>query len=175
MVVVVIMSILAIVGVSAFGKYLDKSRSVEGLSMLRSIAGAQERYRGENLRFLDASGCNGGAVKDISEAGYPTKTPNKTTYQWDTKGTDAVAVAFRRLGPTVSGPVQFGYVTCAYDAGAVIPATGLANASNAWAPAVRPEPFYVVKAAGDVDADGVQNVLFLSSFSNRIYQENEGE
>ncbi len=163
MVVVMIVSILAIIGVMLFRKYVSSSKSVEALSMIQSIRAAEERWRSENQTYLD--------VSTSMTSWYPMKTPGKMLYGWDqSSGNDYQK--WRLLGPTVAGPVQFGYVVKAGPPFTTPPKLDITD------PPVWPQmqqPWYVIMAKADADGDGVFAKYAASSLSDEIYRENEGE
>ncbi len=166
MVVIVIVGVLAAVGITIFRKHIFSSRSGEALAMVQSIRAAQERWRAEHHGYLD--------VSTTMDSTYPMAAPGKTLYHWD-QPAGADYQRWRLLAPTVSGPVQFGYTV---RAGA--PFTNVVAPSSAGqpvfpAPAQVLEPWYVIQAKGDTDADGSFAYYVATSFSGEVYRENEGE
>lgn len=159
MVVVVIMGILATLGVASLRGYLFKAKSVEGLSVIRAIAAAQERFRGENLVYL--------SVSDDLTTYYPMAVGEmgSTRYQWN-RSSGSNYANWQRLAPTVNTPVQFGYATVAGLPGQNFPTTSLST-QPVW-PTNPSQPWYVIQATGDVNEDGVFEVLVTSSFSDQV-------
>ncbi|HLV20572.1 MAG TPA: prepilin-type N-terminal cleavage/methylation domain-containing protein [Polyangiaceae bacterium] len=165
MVIVVIVGVLAAIGISLLRNHVFASRSSEALAMIQSIRAAEERWRAENQTYLDVS-------RGQIDALYPMASPGKTRYHWVQSGGNDFD-RWQLLNPTVSGPVQFGYAVVAGPPGADnLPNLGLAD-NPTWATPT--EPWYVIKAVGDADEDGVQAVFAASSFSSEVYRENEGE
>ncbi len=163
MVVVLIVSILAIIGIMLFRKYASSSKSVEALSMIQSIRAAEERWRAENQNYLD--------VSSTMTSWYPMKTPGEKLYAWaQPSGNDYAK--WQLLAPTVAGPVQFGYVV---KAGAPFTKPPTLDITD---PPVWPtmnQPWYVIMAEADANGDGTFAKYAASSISDEIYRENEGE
>ncbi len=168
MTVVVITGILAAIGTTTFRRHISSSKSGEVTSVMRAIAAAQERYRGESLLYLPVSGT---ASTDLDDY-YPMATPGTTKYDWNQAGGNDYA-NWRLLGPTVSGPVQFGYAVIAGGAGVTPPQPAGISETIPWG--VATDPWYIIQAAGDVDGDGVQSLYVAASFRGEIYREREGE
>lgn len=164
MVVVVIMSVLALVGISIFRNYIFRSRGIEGVAMLRSIASAQERFRAENLVYLD--------VSSSLTSYYPSDTPGKRVFAWEGWTSHTDYANWRLLNPTSQGPVQFVYATKAGLAGATPPTVALPT-QPVWPE--RRQPWYVIQAVGDLDEDGELSTLVTTSFSEVILEDKPGE
>lgn len=166
MVVVLLVGILATIGIVMFRQWVFHTRSVEAFGMVQSIRVAQERWRSETGGYLDVS-------TDMT-SWYPTATPSRKLWDWNqAAGSDYAR--WMRLNPTVSGPVQFAYVT---KAGA--PFTAMATPSTAAQPAwpaatALTQPWFVIQAMGDTDADGVKSYYVAASLNGEILRENEGE
>lgn len=163
MVVVVIVSVLAIIGVMLFRKYVSSSKSVEAISMIQSIRAAEERWRSENQNYLD--------VSTSMTSWYPMDTPGQKIYAWDQpSGNDYQK--WQMLAPTVAGPVQFGYAVKAGPPFTTPPKLDITNPPS-WSQ--MDQPWYVIMAEADADGDGVFAKYAASSLSDEIYRENEGE
>jgi len=166
MVVVAVIGILSSLGIVTFRKYLGRSKNVEAIAVMRAIASAQERYRGEHMTYLNVSfdGTNG----DLTRS-YPMATANigATKYNWNNNlGNDYAR--WRVLAPTVNQPVQFGYSTVAGLPGTTFPTTGFASQPT-W-PATVNGPWYVVQARGN-PGDTPATVKLMSSYSNVIAEQ----
>lgn len=167
MVVVVIVGVLAAVGITIFRKHIFGSRTVEAMAMIQSIRSAQERWRAEHFGYLD--------VSTTMNSTYPMAVPGKSLYAWD-QPAGADYKRWRLLAPTNTAPVQFGYTV---KAGA--PFTAIIAPTNAGAKPVFPpaaqvsEPWYIIQAVGDTDADGDRAYYVATSLTGEIYRENEGE
>lgn len=168
MVVVVIIGILASLGIVALHRYQRDAKHVEGLAVLQAIAAAEDRYRAENMVYLD--------VSTSFDTLYP-RAPDQAKTTWkQTAHTDLVN--WQRLAPTYSGLVQYGYAVKAWLPAATFTAPSgldaLITSRVTW-PTTVTEPYYVIQAKGDLDGDGIQAVMFKSSFNETIVQVNEGE
>ena len=168
MVVVVLVGVLATIGITLFRQWVFHTRSVEAVGMVQSIRVAQERWRSETGSYVN--------VSTTMDSWYPTATPDRTLHAWDTPaGLDYAR--WKVLGPTVSGSVQFGYVT---QAGAAF--TKMSDVSSAvqskptWPPATDMlQPWYVIQSMGDTNENGVMSFYIASSLNGELYRENEGE
>jgi type II secretory pathway pseudopilin PulG len=159
MAVVVITGILAAVGTTMFRSHILASRTIETTSMIRSIAAAQERFRGENLTYFDVSNGNLAAY-------YPSATVGATKYDWTREHTHAERWAL--LNPTVSGPVQYGYACIAGGPGTGVPAPAALQIAAEWTGNFV-MPWYVIQAIGDVDEDGVPSYYVGASYTSQIF------
>ncbi len=174
MVVVVIASILAILGVVLLRNHLRASRSGEVKAMVQSIRAAQERYRAENRQYLDVSttltNYYPAASDGTKRAFYLSRAPNDPVSDLDRN--------WRMLGPVVSQPVLFGYAVVAgpgeldTELQTVVPGT---TSRPTWPNPAETGAWYVIQAAGDIDNDGTKWWVLASSFSAAVYMENEGE
>lgn len=166
MVVVVIVGILAAIAIYSVRKYIYQSRSTEALSMIQSIRAAEERWRAENLTYLNVSRGNFNW--------YPRAPGGKIESPfWNDAAPDYPRWVL--LNPTASEYVEMGYVV---DAGgpadppppAALPAagpTGLAgNLTDHW---------YLIQALADSDDDGDQALYMAYSGSPEVIQYNRGE
>lgn len=165
MVVVTIVGILATLAFVTFRKWSDSSKTIEATSVMRAIAAAQERYRGENLAYLNVSS-DGGATPSLTRYYPATPSGDGTRYAW-ARSSGPDYARWRLLAPNVKQPVAFGYATVAGLPGAAAPAVGLATAidATAWA-SVANRPWFVVQSMGY--AGSTSSVRVLSSFSNVI-------
>lgn len=161
MAVVVITGVLAAVGTTMFRQHILESRTIETTSMIRSIAAAQERFRAENLMYLDVSGGNLSSY-------YPSAEVGATKRDW-TNADHADFNRWRLLAPTVPGPVQFGYSCIAGGPGVVDADPGLqVDLTGVW-PDRFQMPWYVIQAVGDVDEDGHSTYFVGASFTSQIF------
>lgn len=164
LVVVVIMGILAAVGLSSFVQHTAQAKNTQALAVCRSIGVAQERYRTLNGVYLDVSG--------NLDALYPTNDPGKTAYHFWGQG-GPTSLNWIELAPEVPVYVQYSFAVVAGLPGDGYPALGVSEAPT-W-PATVNDPWYVIKAVGDLDGDNDNSFIIMSSFSDRIYQESIGE
>jgi prepilin-type N-terminal cleavage/methylation domain-containing protein len=163
MAVVVIVGVLSAIGIMLVRKQIYSARSVEASSMVQSIRGAQERWRSETQSYLN--------VSSTTRSWYPMASPGKTKYAWDNPNGNDYA-SWRLLNPTATGPVQFGYVTVAGPPGAAPPTLDITGAP-VWA--LPTEPWYLIQAQGDTDANGITSMYAASSLTPELYTERDGE
>lgn len=170
MVVVVIAGILATIGVSAVNKHLTASRGVEALAMIQSIRSAQEAHRALNGVYLD-----------VSQAGWFPRDPSlngvgklKTTfYQSSGAGGHEDNARWLELNPNVAGPVLAGYQTNAGLPGEAMTEPAIAVESLQWPETT--EPWYVIQAVADANADGKVAFFLASSLNGEVYRSSEFE
>lgn len=162
--VVVIVGILATLATIGVRKYIFAAKSSEATNMIGSIKAAEEAFRNETYAYLNVS-------SDINTY-YPNDQPGETKRDW-VYPPGKNYKKWMELGVDASGPVQYGYAVVAGSAGQSPPNPGTKVNMN-W-PSPTTGPWYVVKAVGDVDGDGIQSIFVSSSFTNEIYSENASE
>lgn len=168
MVVVVIVGILATIGLVALRSHVFGSKTVEAFAMVQSIRAAQERWRAEHLVYLDAS-----------ESGtfYPADPRSDTSrvqrHFHDEAHSDHGNWVL--LNPTLSGPVEFGYMTNAGGPGPGVTMTAPAVTVPGLSWPTPTEHWYVIQAVADIDHDGTAAFFVASSIKGEVYRQNEGE
>lgn len=163
MAVVIIVSVLATLAVIGVRKYIFAAKSSEATHMIASIESAEEAFKDETFTYLDVTG-------NLTSY-YPMATPGRTKYNWDNPSGYHYS-NWQELGVKTNEPVQFGYAVQAGAAGDSVPQPGTQK-SFTWPTTT--EPWYVVKAVGDQNGDGVQSIFVGSSFTSEIYSENPSE
>lgn len=165
--VVAIVGVLATIGVILVMQHFRASKGLDAISTLQSIRSAQEARRAEAGAYLNVS---------QQDNWYPATPSGKTKRSWQpastpTAGTDAAR--WQELGVAHQDGTMFGFKTWAGNPGAV---TGF-NLGLAAAPVFpdAPDVWYVIQAAGDLDADTTLWRISASSFNGEIHVENEGE
>jgi prepilin-type N-terminal cleavage/methylation domain-containing protein len=171
MVVVVIVGILSTIGVSVFRKQSFGSKSAEAMAMIQSIRAAEERWKAENLRYLNVSpnnsayypvkptGAAGAQKRNFYQAGSCAPNPTPTE--------DCL---WKLLGPSVPGPVQFGYNVMAGGPGPMAqPELAMPKLPD------NPDHWYVIQACADADGDGRYARFAATSLNGEVGSENEGE
>jgi type IV pilus assembly protein PilA len=152
--------VLAVLAVWGVNKYIRSSKATEAIHMIGGIKSAQESFREE-----------AGVYYDISDTPYPAAGDNRKR-AWGNPG-HADYEAWRTLGINSQDAVNFGYITRAGSATDTVPDMGTVQQTLTLTP--NGEPWYVIKAEGDKNANGVKAIFVGSSFTSEIYGENEEE
>jgi type IV pilus assembly protein PilA len=160
MIVLAIIAILSTLAVYGVRRYVLVSKTSEATEIINQTRAAEEAYKDETFAYLSTT---------ASLTTYHPGAPTNGKRSWIGPG-DAL---WTQLGVQVSAPVQFGYACVAGAAGAALPALGITGNVNY--PATPASPWYVVRAVGDRDEDGVLAVLLGSSFTDEIYVEKDDE
>jgi len=168
MVVVVLIGVLAMLAFPSLRKRIEQARGRLGTIEMRAIAAAQERFRAENLVYLDVSAS--------LTAYFPVAAPTTAFRLFR----DPDQPLWEVLGPTITEATPYVFATKAGLSGETLPVD-----IDAGAVAVMPTPtfpanaisnqWYVIQGVGDLDGDGVHQVMFSSSFDPTLYVANEGE
>jgi prepilin-type N-terminal cleavage/methylation domain-containing protein len=176
MAVVVIISILAVTGITYFRKHALASKVTEAQAMVQSIRAAEEGYRAENRQYLATIG-SAALPSCASPANlYPARPDGKRRpFYLPKDSANATNAYWWRLRPTTSSDVTFGYAVAAGPASSstripappdLTPAPQMPFPTDSW---------YVVEAIADNDTDGVCCVVAGSSLNGEVYVQNEGE
>jgi prepilin-type N-terminal cleavage/methylation domain-containing protein len=167
MIGVCIIGILATLAVYGVRKYVLAAKTSEPLEIINSIKAAQESYRDETFGYFKVSDMSSYFPFTGVAALKNAKAP------WDS-GNATILAAWNQLGVRPSAPVQFGYA-CDAAKGTGVPtqaALGISRSLNY--PTTFPD-WYVVRAAGDRDGNGVLATFVGSNFTDEIYGENDTE
>ena len=168
MAVVCIIGILATLAVYGVRKYVLAAKTSEPMEIINSIRAAQESYRDETFGYKKVSAISGVYFPFSGAAALKnSKQP------WDS-GDATILAAWTELGVRPSAPVQFGYA-CDAGKGTGVPqqaTLGISKSLNY--PTTYPD-WYVVRAAGDRDGNGVLSTFVGSNFTDEIYGENDTE
>ncbi|MEJ7735513.1 MAG: prepilin-type N-terminal cleavage/methylation domain-containing protein [Polyangiaceae bacterium] len=162
--VVAMIGILSVIGMVGYRKYLAASHSSEAFTVLQAIRGGQEQARAETLVYLNCSG-------NLTTY-YPHATPDTARWHW-VQDTHAQRPCWRQLNVNPDGPVRYVYATVAGGAGAVVPSISDMSPAPTWPTPT--EPWYVVKAVGNLDGDSTLSIFLASSFGNETRSQNETE
>jgi prepilin-type N-terminal cleavage/methylation domain-containing protein len=167
MIAMAIMAILSALAVYSVRKYVLVSKTAEPIEIINSIRAAEEAYKDETFTYLSAT-------PDLVtlHPAIPAGVPDSKKRSWLT-GVPANDTPWQQLGVNVSAPVAFGYACIGRAANQAMPALGITGSLN-W-PATPTTAYYVVKAVGDRDEDGVRAILLGSSFTDEIYSEKDDE
>jgi len=175
MVVVVIVSVLGVIGLASFRSRIFGSKTSDGLAMMQSMRAAEERWRSENLTYLNVT---------QTAAWYPATPSARTKRAFYNLGTCGVPTPntddcrWKLLNPTKTGSsTEFGFMlTAGPPLQAMTEPLAEAKPSN-WAqwPSSPPDHWFVLQAIADMDGDGVYSKLVASSIRGDVYHENDGE
>jgi len=161
--VVAMIGVLAALAVVGYRRYLYSSKSAEAKAIIGHIHTAEASYRAETLGYLSCS--------SSLTAWYPA-APNGKKRHWVQAHADASC--WRMLNVATDSPTSFGFAVVAGAPGGPIP-TPSTDTKPVW-PAPTTEPWYVIQAAGNADADTKLSLFLSSSFApSEIYVENESE
>lgn len=164
MVVVAMVSVLALLAVYGVRKYVFASKAAEPIYMIGLIKTAQEAWREEfNVYFSPSSSI---------DSYYPNTSPKNVKSHWINESHADYPNGWKHLGVNTPNPVMFGYATVGGTAAQSPPSLGTKETFT-FDP--KGEPWFVVKAVGDQNDDGVKSIFVGSSFTQEIYAENEQE
>jgi type IV pilus assembly protein PilA len=171
MAVVTIIGIMAVLGLAGFKRHVDSSKTSEATHVLQAIRGAEESYRAENQVYLNVTSSltkedgwypNGGVYNKRG----PFLSPGHTDFD-----------SWKRLGPRVDRAVSFGYKANAGMAGSVATMPQLLTDDYELPNATEPptEPWYVLQARADFNADGTYSFVLATSFDPEVRIVNAGD
>ena len=173
MVVVVIVGVLATIGVASFRSRIFGSKTSEALAMIQSIRAAEERWRAENLTYLN-----------VSQSGqwYPAAPAARVRRSFYNSGACGVPMPatddcrWKLLNPTAIGGTEFGFMVTAGPPGTAMTPPDVSARPSSWSnwPA-NGDNWFVIQAIADWDGDGVYAKFLASSIRGDVYRENEGE
>jgi len=168
MAVVCIIGILATLAIYGVKKYVLAAKTAEPIEIINSIRAAQESYKDETFGYKN--------VSDMSSY-YPFADANalkNAKLDWDSSTNSAAKAAWAELGVHPSSQVQFGYACMAAKGSGVPSQSALGISVDLKYPTTAPD-WYVVRAAGDRDGNGVMARFVGSNFTDAIYGENDTE
>lgn len=165
--VVTISAILALAGVAVFRRYMNGSRGSEAVAYLAAMRAGQAMYMSENRSYLNASTNNGGV------SWYPRLSPDSVRTTWINR-THPDWARWQLLPMSLTRPVAFSYLC---NAGG--PNTAITKLTNDFqgGPTL-PVPtvdWYMLQAKGDTNGDGKYALYAMSSLTNEVYSENDGD
>jgi type IV pilus assembly protein PilA len=165
MITVAIIAVLAVLAGVGYVRFIRTAKTGEAAQMITNIKGAQESYRAETLRYYDVSG--GGGI----DVYFPIATPITGKVPWDTSTscTAAPCLGFKILNVKADGNVVYRYSSVAG------PADGQPKSLDGQVFGTADDPWFVVKARGDTNQDGVDGFFWSSSWNNYIWSKNPDE
>lgn len=165
MITVAIIAVLALLAGVGYARWIRTSKTGEATAMLSAIKGAEESYKAETYRYLDVSGSPGGTS---IPAFYPTSSPNDQRETWNPTACSATPICARFVQLNISADNTSAGVYYRYGVTAG-PATGANFVFDGRAYPVANDPWFVVKAIGDLNADGVQSQYWTSSMDSNVW------
>jgi prepilin-type N-terminal cleavage/methylation domain-containing protein len=173
MVVVTIVGVLATIGIASFRARIFGSKTTEALAMIQSIRAAEERWRAENLTYLNVT---------RTAAWYPATPAARTKHAFFNAGTCGVPMPdtddcrWKLLNPTGLGPTEFGFMVTAGAPGTAMTDPDAKARPTGWSSwPTNGDNWFVIQAYADADGDGVYAKFLASSIRGDVYRENEGE
>lgn len=152
MVVVVIVGILSVLAVNGYRKYTYNARNSEAAQFLGAVRAAQEAY------FQSFGQYCGTAAGEA----WPNDIPVINKKPWGTPDN-----AWADLGIKSPGNVWFQYTLMANRTGAGAPGDSFKDPpTNTW---------FVARAHGDFDGDGVLSTFEVTSAKPEVYSNNENK
>ncbi|MBI4700766.1 MAG: type II secretion system protein [Deltaproteobacteria bacterium] len=161
--VVTMVGILAAVAIVGYRRYLNAAHSGEAKNVVGAIRVAESSYKAETLGYL---GCS------ATLAAYYPAAPDGKKRNFNNPGHPDSA-CWQLLNVSTDTPTLYGFSVVAGSPGAAPPVPDTALKPT-W-PAPTTEPWYVIQAAGDIDANGAYSYFLSSSFSGEIYDEEPTE
>jgi prepilin-type N-terminal cleavage/methylation domain-containing protein len=152
MITVVIIGVLATLAIPTFTSYIYKSRVTEATNFLGKIKQRQESYRDEFGQYCAVDGTSWGTWN-------PATIPGEDPVVWAPTGN------WDQLGASPDAPVRFQYATIADFPGTAVPAGSNLDPGDHW---------FVARAQGDLNGDGVDFFLEIYSQSNHIFNSVSG-
>jgi prepilin-type N-terminal cleavage/methylation domain-containing protein len=143
MIVVAIVGILAAVAIPSFRTYIQKSKTAEAVTFLGEIRQREESYRAEFGTYCAAPVA-------------PRATPTSASVSWSV----AANSAWNQLGAAPDSAVRFTYEVLAGTPGTAGPAGSNITGNDFW---------YVSRATGDLDGDGVLVLFETYSASSGVW------
>ena len=165
MITVAIIGVLALLATVGYARWTRTAKTAEATAMLGSIKSAEEVWRAEHLNYKD--------VSSNLITYYPLELPpsdKKVAWRPASCTGTAVCDGFRLLNVQAESAVYYRYAVQAGPAdGAPKTFDGKAFSAGAY------DPWFVAKAYGDLDANGVPSYFWASSFDSTILSEKPGE
>lgn len=163
--VVAITGVLAAVGVTLVRQHLQDAKSGDAIAGIIAIKQAQEAHRAETGNYQNCSVSSG-------TPWYPV-APDGTVHAWSWPA-HADWLNWRQLN-VQRRETQFGFLVHAGMPAQDLPVP-LTTSQPIWPTAAqRSDPWYVIQAAGDRDADGTLSRFLAASFNGEVFTENDGE
>jgi prepilin-type N-terminal cleavage/methylation domain-containing protein len=174
--VLIVLAIITVLGTLAwvgYRKITSAAKIDEAVRMVGDIQAKQEAHFKETNKYADVS-------LSINDT-YPAAAPGAFETQWGGPcGNCKPNIDWRRLKVRADSPVYFGYATVAGVAGTTPGSSGVTITAKGTTldfavingGAIK-GPWYVVRAVGDTNGDGVQAQVVGSSFGGGLVVQDE--
>jgi type II secretory pathway pseudopilin PulG len=168
MITVAIIAVLAILATVGYGRWVRTAKTGEATAMIGTIKGQQESYRADTFKYLQVSGST---ETDLDTKYFPASTPGDQKVPWDTASCAAgtPCAGFKNLNVNSDGPVYYRYSTIAG------PADGVARTIDSHVYPAANDPWFIVKATGDLNNNGTQGFYWSSSWDSIVWSKNPDE
>lgn len=171
--VVAITGVLATIGTMMVRQHFKEAKTTEAVALIQAIRGAQEARRAESGSYQNCSATSG-------TPWYPA-SPDAVYHAWQ-QASHPDWERWRQLDVSRSQGTQFGFLVHAGTPANVTTADGfqsklptpLTTSQPTW-PTTLADPWYVIQAAGDRDADTKFSRLLAASFNGELHVEDDGE
>jgi prepilin-type N-terminal cleavage/methylation domain-containing protein len=158
MVTIAIMAVLSLLAGVGMVRYVNAAKVGEATTMISRIKMRQEVYRAERTLYYDISAGN-------LDSYWPAASPVNGKVMWVTVAAPCIGpcVGFLVINALPDGPVQYRYSSIAG------PADAVAHVVSGRTYPLATSPWYVVKARGDLNGNGVDSQFFSSSWENGVW------
>jgi type IV pilus assembly protein PilA len=166
LIVSTIVSILAVLAVVGYRRWIMTAYMAEAQDMVSHIRSAEDAFKAENGGYLKVSQALGLGFD------YPLMKPGASKTGWgaDCDLTACVqANSWKQLAVQPNGPVLFGYSVVADNGGTNPPPHILVNNVDTALDKLTGAPWYVVEADGDPKGTGEYIKLFASSGNDQVF------
>jgi len=170
--VVAITGVLATIGTMLVRQRFKEAKTTEATALIQAIRGAQESRRAESGSYQNCSVTNGTPWYPASPTAVYNSWQQPSHPDWD---------RWKQLDVSRSQGTQFGFLVHAGTPANITTSDGfqsklptvLLTNQPAW-PTLA-DPWYVIQAAGDRDADSKLSRMLATSFSGELFVEDDGE
>lgn len=167
MITVAIIGVLALLATVGYARWLRTAKTAEATAMLGSIKSAEETWRAEHLTYKGIT-----ASTTTITVEYPMSAPTDSKEAWrpaSCAGTEICDI-FKLLNVQADSAVYYRYGVVAGPAdGAPKSVDGKSFSTGAY------DPWFVARAHGNLNKDGVESYYWTSSFDTTIVSQNPGE
>ncbi len=163
MITVAIIGVLALLATVGYARWARTAKTAEATAMLGAIKSSEESWRAEHLNYLNVTG--------NLVTYFPESVPSDAKVAWNTTTCASTGCKnFKLLNVQADSAVYYRYAVQAGPAdGAPVTLDGKTFSTGAY------DPWFVAKAHGDLDGNGITSSFWTSSFNTTIVSERPGE